>query len=133
MNAACFAAVPNLPAGTVLTGLSPQQGPGTGTYVIGNNGVAGDTGVGSLFGGLGRNILRGPGSERFDLALSKIFPVRKLGEQGSLMFRAEAFKVLNNPIFSNPNANISNSNFGQITSTVDGTGRILQVALKLNF
>jgi hypothetical protein len=133
MNAACFAVVPNLPAGTVLTGLTPQQGSGSGTYVIGNNGVSGDSGVGSLFGGLGRNILRGPGAERFDLAISKIFPIRKLGEQGNLMFRAEAFKVFNNPIFSNPNANISNSNFGQITSTVDSTGRILQLALKLNF
>ncbi len=133
MNASCFAAVPNLPAGTVLSGTSPQQGPGSGSYVIGNNGVAGDTGVGSLFGGIGRNILRGPGSERFDLAISKIFPIRALGEQGNVMFRAEAFKVFNNPIFSNPQANISNPNFGQILSTVDSTGRILQLALKLNF
>jgi Carboxypeptidase regulatory-like domain len=134
MNPACFAIVPNLPAGTVLSNFNPQESKGTGSYVIGNNGVAGDSGVGSLFGGLGRNILRGPGSERFDLALSKIFPVRKLGEQASLEFRAEAFKVLNNPIFSNPNANISvPSSFGTITSTVDSTGRILQLALKVNF
>jgi hypothetical protein len=133
LNPACVAIVPNLPAGTVLTGMSPQQGPGSGTYVIGNNGVAGDSGVGSLFGTLGRNIVRGPGAERFDLGLSKVFPLRKLGEQGQLMFRAEAFKVFNNPIFSNPQANISNSNYGQIISTVDSTGRILQLAMKLNF
>ena len=82
MNPACFAAVPNLPAGTVLSNFNPQQTNGTGSYLVGNNGVAGDSGVGSLFGGLGRNILRGPGAERFDLALSKIFPVRKLGEAG---------------------------------------------------
>ena len=133
LNPSCFVAVPNLPAGTVLTGYNAQGGSGTGTYIVGNNGVAGDSGVGSLFGTLGRNILRGPGAERFDLALSKVFPVRKLGEQGSLMFRAEAFKVFNNPIFSNPNSNISNPNFGTITSTVDSTGRILQLALKLSF
>jgi len=134
MNAACFAAVPNLPAGTVLSGYNAQEGAGSNTYVIGNNGVAGDSGVGSLFGGLGRNILRGPGAERLDLAVTKTFPVRKLlGEGGKIMFRAEAFKLFNNPIFSNPQANISNSNFGHIISTVDGTGRIPQLALKLNF
>jgi hypothetical protein len=133
LNAACFAAVPNLPAGTVLGNFNPQETNGAGSYTVGNNGVAGDSGVGSLFGGLGRNILRGPGAERFDLALSKIFPIRKLGEQAGIEFRAEAFKVLNNPIFSNPAANISNSNFGTITSTVDSTGRILQLAMKVNF
>ena len=133
MNPACFAVVPNLPAGTALNGFTPQEGSGSGSYLIGNNGVSGDSGVGSLFGGLGRNILRGPAAERFDLAVFKIFPIRKLGEQGSLMFRAEAFKVLNNPIFSNPQANISNSNFGEIISTVDSTGRILQLAMKLAF
>jgi Carboxypeptidase regulatory-like domain len=133
MNPACFAAVPNLPAGTVLSSFNPQQTNGTGSYVVGNNGVAGDSGVGSLFGAVGRNTLRGPGAERFDLALSKIFPIRKLGEQAGVEFRAEAFKVLNNPIFSNPAANISNPNFGTITSTVDSTGRILQLALKVNF
>ncbi|HEV3196421.1 MAG TPA: carboxypeptidase-like regulatory domain-containing protein [Bryobacteraceae bacterium] len=134
LNASCFAAVPNLPSGTLLTGFSPQQGPGSGSFPIGNNGVAGDSGVGSLFGVAGRNIVQGPPEQRFDLALTKVFPVRKLlGEAGNLTFRAEAFKVFNNPIFSNPAANISNATFGRITSTIDSTGRILQLALKLNF
>ena len=133
IDPACFSAVPNLPAGAVLSGLSPQQGPGGGSYTIGNNGTAGDPGTGSLFGASGRNILQGPGEQRFDLALTKAFRIRPLGEAGNLMFRAEAFKVFNNAIFSNPQANISNSNFGHILSTVDGTGRILQLALKLAF
>jgi hypothetical protein len=132
INASCFAAVPNLPNGSVLNGLSPQSGPGVGSYLVGNNGVAGDSGIGSVFGNSGRNIMQGPGEQRFDLALHKQFPI-PLGEQGSLTFRAEAFKVFNNVIFSNPAANISNSTFGHITSTIDGTGRILQLALKLNF
>jgi hypothetical protein len=89
--------------------------------------------VGSLFGGSGRNIMQGPAEQRFDLALTKQFPIRPMGEAGNLTFRAEAFKVFNNAIFSNPQANISNSNFGHIISTIDGTGRILQLALKLNF
>jgi hypothetical protein len=133
INPACFSAVPNLPAGTVLTGLSPQEGPGSGTYTVGNNGVTGDSGVGSVFGASGRNIMQGPGEQRFDLALTKRFAIRPMGEAGNLTFRAEAFKVFNNVIFSNPQANISNSNFGHIISTIDGTGRILQLALKLNF
>ena len=134
LNASCFVAVPNLPAGTALTGLSPQQGPGSGTFPIGNNGVTGDSGVGSLFGVAGRNLVQGPAEQRFDLALTKVFPVHQLlGEAGNLTFRAEAFKVFNNPIFSNPAANISVTTFGRITSTLDGTGRILQLALKLNF
>ena len=107
-----------------------QQGSGSGSYTVGNNGVPGDSGVGTLFGSSGRNILLGPAESRFDLALTKIFPIH---EAVNLKFRAEAFKVFNNPIFSNPQSNISNSTFGRITSTIDGTGRILQLALKLNF
>jgi hypothetical protein len=122
-----------LPNGTVLTGLTPQQGPGNGTYVIGSNGVLGDTAGGTLFGYSGRNILQGPFGQRFDLSATKSFRLPFLGEEGNLTFRAEAFKVFNNPIFSNPQNNISNPNFGQITSTLDTTGRILQLALKLNF
>jgi hypothetical protein len=133
INAACFTPVPNIPNGTTLTGYTPQLGSGSGTYVVGNNGVAGDSGVGTLFGTAGRNIMQGPREQRFDLALTKNFRLPFLGEAGNLQFRAEAFKVLNNAIFSNPQANISNANFGHITSTVDGTGRILQLALKLNF
>jgi hypothetical protein len=134
INAACFSAVPNLPAGTVVTGLTPQQGPGSQSYVIGNNGYPTDPGVGSLFGTSGRNLLQGPFEERFDLALTKLFTVHRfLGEAGSIGIRGEAFKVLNNPVFSNPQANISNSNFGHIISTIDSTGRILQLAAKITF
>ncbi len=134
INAACFTAVPNLPAGTLLTNATPQQGSGSGTYMIGNNGVTGDTGVGSLFGIVGRNILHGPSEQRFDLSLAKVVRIpRLLGEAGSVQFRAEAFKLFNNAIFANPQANISTSTFGHITSTLDTTGRILQLALKLNF
>ena len=134
VNAACFAAVPNLPAGTVLTNSTPQEGSGSGSYVIGNNGVAGDSGVGSVFGIIGRNVLKGPAEQRFDLSLTKKVNLPFLGERGNLQFRAEAFKLFNNAIFSNPAANISvASTFGHITSTVDGTGRILQLALKLSF
>jgi Carboxypeptidase regulatory-like domain/TonB dependent receptor-like, beta-barrel len=134
VTASCFAAVPNIPNGTVLTGLNAQQGVGSNSYIVGNNGVSTDSGIGSLFGTIGRNTYHGPNEHRFDLSLTKSFPVHFiLGEKGNIQFRAEAFKVFNNVIFSNPAANISNSTFGHITSTLDSTGRILQLALKLNF
>jgi hypothetical protein len=134
VNAACFAAVPNIANGTVLSGLNAQQGFGGSSYIVGNNGVAGDTGIGTLFGTIGRNTYHGPNEHRFDLSLTKSFPVHFiLGEKGNIQFRAEAFKVFNNVIFSNPASNISNSTFGHITSTLDSTGRILQMAVKLNF
>jgi len=134
INAACFVAVPNVSAGTVLTGLNPQEGTGSGTYIVGSNGVAGDTGIGSIFGTIGRNTYHGPNEHRFDLSLTKSFPVRRfLGEKGKVQLRFEAFKVFNNVIFSNPAANISNSTFGHITSTLDSTGRILQLAAKIGF
>ncbi len=136
INASCFVPVSNLPAGTVLSGLNPQQGPGNQSYTVGPGGP-GDSGVGTLFGTAGRNILRGPFEQRMDLALVKTIRIR---EQKNLQVRAEAFKLFNNVIFANPSANIStyNSNpalnsFGVISSTLDSTGRIIQVALKLNF
>jgi hypothetical protein len=133
VNASCFTAVGSLPNGTILTNTTPQQGAGTGSYPIGSNSVAGATTGGTLFGYVGRNILHGPFEERLDLALTKSVRMPFLGEAGNITFRAEAFKVFNNAIFSNPQGNISTSTFGAITSTLDGTGRILQLALKLNF
>ncbi len=136
INASCFAPVTNLPAGTVLSGLNPQQGPGNQSYTIGPGGP-GDSGVGTLFGVSGRNVLRGPFGQRFDLALVKTVAVY---ERTNLQIRAEAFKLFNNVNFSNPSSNINtyNSNpalnsFGVINSTLDTTGRIVQFALKLNF
>ena len=133
VNPACFAPTPNLPSGTVITGITPQGGPGTGSAAVGPTGP-GDPGTGSLFGNVPRNDWRGPFDQRFDLALVKSFPIRKLGEGGTLQFRAEAFKLFNNVNFANPATNISSlSTFGVISSTLDSTGRILQLALKLNF
>lgn len=138
LNAACFSPVNATPLanGTVLTGLNTFGGPGSQSYTIGGA-VPGDTSGASIFGFGARNIARGPFEQRFDFALTKTFPIH---ESMNLQFRAEAFKLFNNVIFANPSANISNfnanpalNNFGVINSTLDSTGRILQLALKLNF
>jgi hypothetical protein len=80
------------------------------------------------FGNAGHNSLRGPGLFDIDLAVSRQFPVK---ERFSLQVRAEAFNVLNHPNFGSPNANVSSSSFGQITSASDP--RILQGSIKLVF
>ena len=129
LNAACFSPIPTLPNGTVINNLTASQGPGNQSYVIG--GAPGDNSGGTLFATGARNIVRGPFEQRFDLALIKDIKFR---ERFDLQFRAEAFKLFNNVIFANPaTSNISNGTFGIITSTLDTTGRILQLGLKLNF
>jgi outer membrane receptor protein involved in Fe transport len=72
------------------------------------------------FGTSGRNTMRGPGRIGTDISLARIFPI---GERFRFEFRAEAFNLTNTPWFSNPNANRSNANFGEITSTVTQSGR----------
>jgi hypothetical protein len=79
-------------------------------------------------------LLKGPFQQRWDFALTKKFPLRRvLGEQGNLEFRSEFFKLFNSPIFSNPVSNVDSGSFGRISSTIDTTGRVIQFALKLNF
>ena len=50
------------------------------------------------FGNAGRNIVRGPGFQNWDLSIFKLFPVR---EQMRVEFRAEFFNIWNhvNPVF----------------------------------
>jgi hypothetical protein len=89
------------------------------------------------FGNMGRNSLRGPGVNKWDLALFKNFQVH---EGARLQFRSEAFNIFNHPSFSavgrsltttatgvNPNT----GNFSVVTDTRDA--RVLQFALKLSF
>ena len=88
------------------------------------------SGDGTVFGNLGRNILRGPDQHNFDAALIKR---TKLTEQVGIVFRWEAFNVLNHPNFANPASNVSSpSTFGKITA-MSVNPRIMQYGLKLEF
>jgi hypothetical protein len=94
------------------------------------------------WGDLGRFAARGPGYYEIDTALQKKFP---LTEHMNLNFRAEAFNLLNHPIFADPSGSIGSNpaspsaNFGRITSVLNtgavgtGTPRRLQLALRLDF
>ena len=81
------------------------------------------------FGSAGRNIGRSDGIYTFDLAIDKSFPV--LSETRQLLFRAEAFNVLNKTNFQAAASNISASTFGTITKTFPA--RQIQLALKYTF
>jgi outer membrane receptor protein involved in Fe transport len=80
------------------------------------------------FGNLGRNALRGPGFEQWDLGVNKTF---RITERLRLQFRSEFFNVLNHTNFGNPNQQFGSSAFGTITST--SPPRQVQFALKLMF
>jgi hypothetical protein len=80
------------------------------------------------YGSFGRNALRGPGAFNTNLSLSKVFRFR---EKLDVELRADAFNVFNNVEFSNPDTNIGDPNFGQISNTADP--RIIQLALHMKF
>jgi hypothetical protein len=126
LNTSCVATQPLLAAGSTFGPTSPYGTSGDQTYTVG-------TGGGRLLGNPTYGAFYAPFQHRDDVTLSKQFPIRSLGESGNLEFRAEAFKVLNNPIFSAPAFAAGASTFGKITSTIDSTGRQLQFALKLGF
>lgn len=88
------------------------------------------------FGDLGRNAFRAPPISQFDLALAKTV---SLSERLKLRFRADVFNVCNRAQFGAPNADISQVNFGVITSTISnyatgrGTPREFQLSTKVSF
>jgi hypothetical protein len=94
--------------------------------------VVGTDGVATGFGNSGVGILRGPSEINFDFSLFKHFPLHKLRDSADLEFRSEFFNIFNHPLFQDPDTNLSDATFGQITNTF-GNPRIIQLALKLSF
>ncbi len=81
-------------------------------------------------GTLGRNAIRGPGFINMDIALAKHF---KFFDKDRLdaELRLDAFNVFNHANFANPDTNIFDSTFGQV-STTQGP-RVVQLALHVRF
>jgi hypothetical protein len=80
------------------------------------------------FGNAGRNPIRGPHSQNWDIALFKSFgPTTGTRVQ----FRAEFFNFPNLPNWSNPNTNPTSSSFGRVTGKT--SERNIQLSLKLLF
>jgi len=95
--------------------------------------------TGVQFGNTGRNLVRGPGFFNVDMSIFRDF---RITERIKFELKGTAFGLTNTPHFGNPNANISGSNFGAITSTVNlggsdatGTGgeRQIMVGAKFTF
>jgi len=89
----------------------------------------------ATYGTVPRNFLRGPGLTNFDLSISKTTPL--FSDRVKLELRGDFFNLFNHAEFANPDTNILSPTFGQILSTgtrlSDGSPRIVQIALRLNF
>ena len=121
---------PNYVSGVSLT---PKGGSTPGDWI---NAAAFSTPAAQTFGNLGRNAFRAPGISQLDLGLSKYVA---LTERLAIRLRADAFNVFNRAQFGAPNADLSASNFGIITTTISnyatgrGTPREFQLSAKIVF
>lgn len=77
-----------------------------------------------------RNILRGPSTFTLDAGLAKTFPI--YSDKVNLNFRADAYNVLNHPVFTTTTTDITSGSFGQMTAT-SIAARVMQLALRLEF
>jgi hypothetical protein len=133
--------------GNPYTGVCPN-GSGVGTPTCWFNPSAFALPPPGRFGNAGRNILRGPAFEQFDLALQKSLPLK---EGMKIVVGAEAYNLFNHPNFAVPSntqspltlggngdAVFKNAtgafadNVGRIFSTV-GTGRQIQLTARFTF
>ncbi|MEO8658366.1 MAG: TonB-dependent receptor, partial [Bryobacteraceae bacterium] len=81
------------------------------------------------YGNSGRNILRGPGVVRVDLALMKSFQIH---EKLRLELQGEAYNAFNRTNLGNPNATVDSSTAGKIFGISDIMRR-LQVSATIRF
>lgn len=80
------------------------------------------------FGNTGRNILRGPGFQNWDVSVSKWFGIT---EAVRMQFRGEFFNIWNHTQWAGVSTSLSASTVGQVTSARDP--RITQLGLRLVF
>jgi len=116
-NTSAFVPAPCIPDGGLIDGKYPVSG---GSPTCG----------GTIFGNLGRNILRGPDQRVGDIAVIKTTP---LTERVKLIFRWEVFNLLNRPNFANPSNDVSTPSTFGVISALTVNPRIMQYALKLEF
>jgi hypothetical protein len=81
-----------------------------------------------FFGNAGRNIIREPGTHKWDMSF---FKNNRITESVNLQFRAEFFNIFNHASFNGINTTFGSGAFGRVTSARDP--RIVQFGLKLGF
>ncbi|MGA8908131.1 MAG: TonB-dependent receptor [Acidobacteriaceae bacterium] len=122
-------------ADTAVTGTATGQltcpEPVVGAFASPGAGLPASPGA-SGYGNLGRADLLGPGQFNWDFATTKITPLARLQEGGSLEFRAEFFNIFNHPQFSQPGLAVNSGSFGVISSTTVAA-RVIQFGLKYAF
>jgi hypothetical protein len=115
--------VPNFSGGgPVLADTNPRHGKPYFTTSLFSNEQLGQ------FGNSRRRFFHGPGLNNWNMALLK---TTKITESKELQLRFEGFNVFNHAQFQNPSGEISNSQFGVVSSARDP--RILQVGAKFFF
>ncbi len=80
------------------------------------------------FGDVGRNTLRGAGTQNFDIALYKNV---KFTESKTLQFRVELFNAFNTPQFFLPINDLTSATAGRVLGA--GDSRQIQFGLKFNY
>jgi hypothetical protein len=60
----------------------------------------------------GRNAFHGPGFYTIDVSVSRTFPLRRLGDSGRLVLRADAFNLLNHANLGEPDTFLDSPSFG---------------------
>lgn len=110
----------------VVPGVDPNSGPHTAAVWF--NTAAFSAPAYGFFGNAGRNIVRGPGIQTWDLSLFKTF---KFGERFSYQLRGDAFNAFNHTNLWNVSSSFGAGNFGQVTSAHEA--RVLQVSMKVEF
>ena len=106
--------------------------PPNGNLITGTEQITGNAALAYLGGK--RDQAYGPGYERIDMSVFKVFPVYR---EMNLQFRADIFNVLNTPAYGTPNGGIGD-NGGQITSSRSlqsnsPDARFVQFAMKFIF
>lgn len=81
-----------------------------------------------FYGSGGRNTIRGPVLEEWDISLYKQFA---FGERTHLQLRFESLNAFNHTNFSNLSTSLGSGNFGTVTSAL--SPRVLQLGARLVF
>jgi hypothetical protein len=123
--------VPNTGAQTyrpnLVSGQDPNDGPRTVEQWFNTAAFARPDAF--TYGNAGRNIVIGPGIFNTDMAILKNI---MFGGGKSVQLRLEAFNLFNNPIWGDPDMNMSSSTYGRITTTRSPM-RELQLGVKFSF
>jgi hypothetical protein len=115
----------------LVTGMNPNAAPANGRNPSEWFNTANFTRPASLTeGNLGDNTNYGPPLRNLDFSVFKAFP---FSDRYSLQFRSQFFNIANTPQFSFPDSGYGDAKFGQVTSTLAGTERHIEFALKFIF